>query len=77
MKNIAIIGMGALGLLYGDMLQTAFDVGFIVDAGRRAVYARQPITVNGVEKAFPLLDAGGKGPVDLVIFAVKDRKSVV
>jgi ketopantoate reductase len=26
MKNIAIIGMGALGLLYGDMLQTAFNV---------------------------------------------------
>ena len=71
MKNIAIIGMGALGLLYGDMLQTAYDVGFIVDAGRRAAYACQPITVNGMKKAFPLLDAGGKGPVDLVIFAVK------
>ena len=71
MKDIAIIGMGALGLLYGDMLQTAFNVSYIVDAQRRAAYARQPITVNGVEKTFPLLDAGGKGPVDLVIFAVK------
>ncbi len=71
MRNIAIIGMGALGLLYGDMLQTAFNVSFIVDAQRRAAYARQPITVNGVEKAFPLLDAGGVDPADLVIFAVK------
>ncbi len=71
MKDIAIIGMGALGLLYGDMLQSAFNVGFIVDEGRRAAYARQPITVNGTEKAFPLLPAGGEDPMDLVIFAVK------
>ncbi len=71
MKDIAIIGMGALGLLYGDMLQSAFNVGYIVNAKRRAAYAGQPISVNGVEKHFPLLDAGGKGPADLVIFAVK------
>lgn len=71
MKDIAIIGMGALGLLYGDMLQSAFNVGFIVDENRRAAYAGQPITVNGVEKAFPLLPAGGHGKADLVIFAVK------
>ena len=71
MKDIAIIGMGALGLLYGDMLQSAFNVGYIVDAKRRAAYAGQPISVNGVEKRFPLLDAGGKGPSDLVICAVK------
>ena len=71
MKNIAIIGMGALGLLYGDMLQSAFDVGFIVDARRRADYASQPVAVNGTEKHFALLDAGANAPVDLLIFAVK------
>ena len=71
MKDIAIIGMGALGLLFGDMLQSAFDVGFIVDPQRRAAYAGQPITVNGAEKRFRLLDAGAASPADLLIFAVK------
>lgn len=71
MKRIAIIGMGALGLLYGDMLQSAFDVGFIVDPRRKAAYARQPIRVNGEDKSFMLLDAGANHPVDLLIFAVK------
>lgn len=71
MNSIAIIGMGALGLLYGDMLQSAFDAGFIVDERRKALYARQPIMINGKEKRFPLLDAGARRPVDLVIFAVK------
>lgn len=71
MKDIAIIGMGALGLLFGDMLQSAFDVGFIVDPQRRAAYAGQPITINGMEKHFRLLDAGAVSPADLLIFAVK------
>ncbi|MBR1560344.1 MAG: ketopantoate reductase family protein [Clostridia bacterium] len=71
MDRIAIIGMGALGLLYGDMLQAAFDVGFIVGARRKAEYAESPITVNGVGKRFDLLDAGAKDPVDLLVFAVK------
>ena len=73
MKHIAIIGMGALGLLYGDMLNSAFDVGFIVDSRRRAEYESQPITVNGVPKSFKLLDAGAQNPADLVIFAVKSN----
>lgn len=71
MKDIAIIGMGALGLLYGDMLQAAFDVGFIVDPRRKAAYANQPIVINGVEKSFRLLDTGAVNPADLLIFAVK------
>ena len=71
MRNIAIIGMGALGLLFGDMLQSALDVGFIVDPQRKAVYAKQTITVNGAEKRFRLLDAGASSPADLLIFAVK------
>lgn len=72
MKSIAIIGMGALGLLYGDLLDATTDLGFIVDAGRRARYGGEPIAVNGAPRAFKLLDAGAKGrPVDLLIFAVK------
>ena len=70
MDRIAIIGMGALGLLYGDMLQAAFDVGFIVGARRTAEYKATPITVNGVAKRFDVLYAGAKDPVDLMVFAV-------
>lgn len=70
-KSTAIIGMGALGLLYGDMLQSAFDVGFIAGPERRADYSGKAITINGRERHFPLLDAGAAHPVDLLIFAVK------
>lgn len=73
-ESIAIIGMGALGLLFGDMLDRdpGLSVGFIVDAGRMARYRDEPIAINGAPKRFDLLPAGGaKAPADLVIFAVK------
>ena len=71
MKNIAIIGMGALGLLFGDMLQATTNLGFIVNGKRRESYSREPVVINGAEKQFALLDAGAGRPVDLLIFAVK------
>ena len=72
MKSIAIIGMGALGLLYGDMLQGTTNLGFIVDEGRRARYSREPITVNGSPRTFALWSSGAaQRPADLLIFAVK------
>lgn len=73
-ENIAIIGMGALGLLFGDLLDrdVGLSVGFIVDEARMARYRGEPISVNGAAKHFRLLPAGAKGaPADLVIFAVK------
>ena len=72
--NIAIIGMGALGLLFGDMLQQdpTLNVGFIVDEDRMARYQSEPIAVNGVPKRFTFLPAGAcEAPADVVIFAVK------
>ena len=73
-ENIAIIGMGALGLLFGDLLQrnAELSVGFIVDAARMERYRREPIRINGVPKGFDLLPAGAAAKIaDLVIFAVK------
>jgi len=73
-ENIAIIGMGALGLLFGDLLDQneALSVGFIVDEARMERYRGETISVNGVEKRFTLLPRGaGLSPADLVIFAVK------
>ena len=56
-ENIAIIGMGALGLLFGDLLDrdVGLSVGFIVDEARMARYRGEPISVNGAAKHFRLL----------------------
>ena len=67
--------MGALGVLFGDMLARALGperVGFVADAARRSRYAQTPVTVNGRPCAFRTIDpAEPSGPDDLVIFAVK------
>ena len=74
-ENVSIVGMGALGVLFGDMLARALGperVGFVADAARRSRYAQTPVTVNGRPCAFRTIDpAEPSGPDDLVIFAVK------
>lgn len=74
-ERIAIVGMGALGVLYGDFLTEHLGrdrVGFVVDAERRARYERMEITANGRRCDFRLIDANDSGhPADLVLFAVK------
>lgn len=73
-NKIAIVGMGALGLLFGDELTRApgISLGFIVDAGRMARYRGEAVSINGVPKRFEYWPSGdGASPADLVIFAVK------
>ena len=74
-ERIAIVGMGALGVLYGDFLTEHLGrerVGFVVNAERRERYGRTEITANGRRCDFRLIDASEAGePADLVIFAVK------
>ena len=74
-ERIAIVGMGALGVLYGDFLTEHLGrerVGFVVNAERRERYGRTEITANGRRCDFRLIDANETGnPADLVIFAVK------
>ena len=74
-ERIAIVGMGALGVLYGDFLTSRLGrerVGFVVNAERRARYGRTEISANGRRYDFRLIDASETGePADLVIFAVK------
>ena len=74
-ERIAIVGMGALGVLYGDFLTQHLGrerVGFVVNAERRERYERMEITANGRRCDFRLIDANETGnPADLVIFAVK------
>lgn len=73
-ENVAVIGMGALGLLFGDLLDrdAALSVGFIVDEARSRRYAGEPILINGERRRFRYLPAGATdAPADLVLFAVK------
>lgn len=74
-ERIAIVGMGALGVLYGDYLTEHLGrerVGFVVNAERRERYGRTEISANGHRCDFRLIDANETGnPADLVIFAVK------
>lgn len=73
-QKTAIIGMGALGLLYADIIVQAGGnegVAFIMDEERLKKYGRTEYTINGEKKEFPLSLAKDFGQADLVIVAVK------
>lgn len=73
-QDIAIVGMGALGLLYGEHFASALGAGhvrFVMDAGRYARHKDDVYTVNGVEQRFALQSAEQAQPADLVIVATK------
>lgn len=73
-RNINIIGMGALGLLYGNMILEKGDgdrVQYVMDRARTEKYKNQKITVNGVAKQYAIVCDEDAEPADLVIVAVK------
>lgn len=74
-KRISIIGMGALGVLYGDFFAKALGreaVTFLADKERIAKYKEQGVYCNGEKCAFQFAESGTAGePADLLIFAVK------
>lgn len=74
-QKVSIIGMGALGLLYADIIQETLGsdaVQFVMDKNRFEKYKNQVFTVNGVEKKFNLVCGDEiKKPCDLLIVAVK------
>lgn len=70
----AIVGMGALGLMYGAHIVRALgkeSVYFVMDSERYARHRHDRYTVNGVSQDFQLLDCKEAQPADLVIVAVK------
>ena len=78
-KQVAIVGMGALGLLFGDRIAKNMgneSVCFVADSDRVKRYANTVFTINGEEKHFIVKSKEEVTPVDLVIVAT-DRKSVV
>lgn len=78
-KSTAIIGMGALGILYGSYIrkQCGNDaVCFVMDEKRAEKYKDTVVTCNGEEEQFQIVADSEAKPADLVIVAVKYAKSM-
>ncbi|MDD4801921.1 MAG: ketopantoate reductase family protein [Syntrophomonas sp.] len=76
-KSVSIIGLGALGILFGSLLAPKMlpgDLRFIADQERIDRYINQNIYCNGEECSFKYVTPQEKcEPADLVIFTVKER----
>lgn len=73
-QKTAIVGMGALGLLYGNHIRNhcGLDaVEFVMDQDRKEKYSGQDFVINGETKQFRLTAAKEAEPADLLIVAVK------
>ena len=76
-KTVSIIGLGALGILYGHHLSKVMphdNLRIIADQGRISRYRQNRIFCNGEECSFNfVLPDDRVGPSDLIIFAVKNH----
>lgn len=74
-KRISIVGMGALGILFGNFLTEKMargNVEFVVNKDRINKYKKSGITCNGQPCDLNLVDEEEEDkPADLLIFAVK------
>ena len=73
-QTTAIIGMGALGLMYADTIAKARgreSVSFVMNKERLQKYKDAVFTCNGEVKTFRMRDCEEMEPVDLLIVAVK------
>ena len=72
-RTVGIIGLGALGVLFGERLLTAgADVRIIADETRAARYRREGVTCNGRPVPFAYVTPDQAAPVDLLLFATKE-----
>jgi len=75
-NRVAIVGMGALGLMYGEQIQKKIgreNVTFVMDSRRYERNKNSVFTVNGEETEFSMLDCSEAKPVDYVIVATKQN----
>lgn len=73
-ESVAIIGRGAVGLLYGSLIEKNVGPGsveFVMDDERFARHAGEVPTINGEPCTIPTLPASEATPVDLVVLATK------
>ena len=72
-RTVGIIGLGALGVLFGERLLTGgADVRIIADETRAARYRREGVTCNGRPVPFGYVTPAEAAPVDLLLFATKE-----
>ena len=71
-RTVGIVGLGALGVLFGSrLLSGGADVRIIADKARAARYRKEGVTANGVPIAFTYVTPEEAEPVDLLMFATK------
>ena len=73
-RTVHIVGMGALGLLFGEPIRENLGNGqpaYIMDADRKARHARETYTLNGRVIRPVILTPEEAGPADLVMVGVK------
>ena len=74
-ENVSIVGMGALGVMYGDFLTEKMGkehVEFVADSARIERFKQEGMFCNGRACDFSIADEAETGrPADLLIFAVK------
>ena len=74
-KTVAIVGLGALGTLFGNILSKGVAPGglrIVADKGRIAKYEQEKLYSNGEACTFTYVDREAQtGPADLVLIAVK------
>ena len=73
MQTVGIVGLGALGVLFGErLLSGGADVSIIADEARVQRYWRDGVLCNGEPVAFAYKTPAQAEPVDLLIFATKE-----
>ena len=73
-RNVSIIGLGALGMMYGKNLTEALgfeNVSFIMNSERYERNKNKKYICNGEEYRFHMVSVNEAVPADLVIVAVK------
>ena len=76
-RSVHVIGLGALGLLFGDIIAENIgsveggNIHFVMDPQRYQRHRQDRYTINKEEKTCPLLSSEDAKRADLVIVAVK------
>ena len=75
-QSVAIIGLGALGLTYADLIgkNNNVDLQIVADATRISKYQTTGVFINDVKQNFNYVVDSKAKPVDLIIFAVKFKQ---
>lgn len=72
---VTIVGMGALGMLFGGLIQDTLGPGSVTFAAapeRIEKYRKMQFSINGKPVTFPFAAADAAAPAELVMVAVKD-----